>query len=570
MEFKIRGSMGMIAAMPGSLVAAGKAVHKDGIDDLHLINIPLKPENINFRYIKSVSAIPNETSGPYTQKRMRGRIGMNTVAGIDMGTQSVKVILYDWENKKIIARSQVPVDIIARNDGTREQKTEWYDAALEACFAAFSAEQKSTIRGIGISGHQHGFVPLDADGKALYNVKLWNDTSTAEECAILTEAAGGNDAVISEVCNLMLPGFTAPKILWLKRHHPEAFAKLKYIMLPHDYLNFILTGAYKMECGDASGTALFNGIRREWSKKLCGLIDPGLIGLLPDLIESNSAVGTVSRDAERRFGIPGGIPVSSGGGDNMMGAIGTGTVRDGFLTMSLGTSGTLYGYSDSPVSDPIRGLSGFNSSTGGYLPLLCTMNCTVATEQTRALFNLGVKEFDECADKAPIGADGVVFLPFFNGERTPNLPNGRASITGLTAANCSRENIARAAMESAIFGMRIGLEAFQALGFRAREIRLIGGGAKSAIWRKMAANIMNLPVKRPTSDEAAAMGGAIQALWCLLTAKGEKVAIADLTDAHVTIDEADCITPDPQAVAAYDRAYAEYNRYLGALAPLYV
>ncbi|HRR01947.1 MAG TPA: xylulokinase, partial [Treponemataceae bacterium] len=406
---------------------------------------------------------------------------MKTVAGIDMGTQSMKVILYNWETKEIVAKTQEPVDLIAKNDGTREQKAEWYDEALTKCFAGFTEEQRKSIQAVGVSGHQHGFVPLDKDGKALYNVKLWNDTSTVEECNILTEAAGGNDAVISEVCNLMLPGFTAPKILWLKRHKPEAFAQLRYIMLPHDYLNFLLTGNYVAECGDASGTALFNGIRRQWSEKICNLVDPGLIKLLPDLIESEKPAGKISREAAARFGLPGDIPVSSGGGDNMMGAIGTGTVRDGFLTMSLGTSGTLYGYSDSPVSDPEKGLSGFSSSTGGYLPLLCTMNCTVATEETRKLFGLGVKEFDECASKAPIGSEGVVFLPFFNGERTPNLPNGRASINGLNAANSSRENIARAAMESAIFGMRIGLEAFQALGFRAKEIRLIGGGAKSKI-----------------------------------------------------------------------------------------
>ncbi len=500
---------------------------------------------------------------------------MNTVAGIDMGTQSIKVILYDWESRKILAKTQVPIDLIAENDGTREQKAEWYDAALEKCFKEFTPEQRKTIKAIGVSGHQHGFVPLDADGKALYNVKLWNDTSTVEECKLLTEAAGGADSVIAEVCNLMLPGFTAPKIFWLKRHKPEAFAKLRYIMLPHDYLNFLFTGAYVMEAGDASGMALFNGIRREWSQKISSLIDPGLIKLLPSIISSDKPSGFVTAKAAARFGIPEGIPVSAGGGDNMMGAIGTGTVRDGFLTMSLGTSGTLYGYSDSPVSDPVKGLSGFNSSTGGYLPLLCTMNCTVATEETRALFNLEVKEFDACAAKAPIGAEGVVFLPFFNGERTPNLPNGRASIVGLTSANVSRENIARAAMESAIFGMRIGLEAFQALGFRAKEIRIIGGGSKSALWREIAANVMNLPVKRPDNDEAAAMGGALQALWCLegidAVKAGKSVdSIAKLTDAHIKINEADCINPNPSSVAAYDKAYAEYNKYLGALAPLYV
>jgi len=494
---------------------------------------------------------------------------MKTVAGIDMGTQSMKVILYNWETKEIVAKTQEPVDLIAKNDGTREQKAEWYDEALTKCFAGFTEEQRKSIQAVGVSGHQHGFVPLDKDGKALYNVKLWNDTSTVEECNILTEAAGGNDAVISEVCNLMLPGFTAPKILWLKRHKPEAFAQLRYIMLPHDYLNFLLTGNYVAECGDASGTALFNGIRRQWSEKICNLVDPGLIKLLPDLIESEKPAGKISREAAARFGLPGDIPVSSGGGDNMMGAIGTGTVRDGFLTMSLGTSGTLYGYSDSPVSDPEKGLSGFSSSTGGYLPLLCTMNCTVATEETRKLFGLGVKEFDECASKAPIGSEGVVFLPFFNGERTPNLPNGRASINGLNAANSSRENIARAAMESAIFGMRIGLEAFQALGFRAKEIRLIGGGAKSKIWRSIAANVMDLPVKLPASDEAAAIGGAVQALWCLMNLEGNKISIGELTDEHITINEDQCINPDPASVAAYNKAYAEYNRYLGALAPLY-
>lgn len=197
------------------------------------------------------------------------------------------------------------------------------------------------------------------------------------------------------------------------------------------------------------------------------------------------------------------------------------------------------------------------------------MNCTVATEETRKLFNLEIKEFDACASKAPIGSEGVVFLPFFNGERTPNLPNGRASINGLSAANTSRENIARAAMEAAIFGMRIGLEAFQALGFRAREIRLIGGGAKSQIWRSIAANVMNLPVKLPASDEAAAMGGAVQALWCLMNLEGKKTDIEELTDEHIQINEHGCINPDPASVAAYDKAYAEYNRYLGALAPLY-
>nr|WP_041611531.1 xylulokinase [Treponema primitia] len=495
---------------------------------------------------------------------------MRTVAGIDMGTQSIKVVLYDWNAKRIIASSHEPVDLIALDDGTREQKTEWYDAVLEKCFSAFSVEEKNSIAAIGVSGHQHGFVPLDADGKALYNVKLWNDTSTAEECRIITEAAGGDDAVIAEVCNLMLPGFTAPKILWLKRHKPEAFAKLRYIMLPHDYLNYRFTGEYKAECGDASGMALFNGAKRCWSQKICSIIDERIIGLLPPLISSDEPNGFVNAAAAERFGIPRGIPVSSGGGDNMMSAIGTGTVRDGFLSMSLGTSGTLYGYSQTPIADPKNGLSGFNSSTGGYLPLLCTMNCTVATEEVRRLFNLDVRELDALAEKSKPGAEGIVFLPFFNGERTPNLPNGRADICGITATNFTRENIARSALEAAIFGMRCGLEAFQGLGFRPQEIRITGGGSKSSVWRQMAADIMNIPVKRPVNAESAAMGGAIQALWCLLKKEGKGVDIAFLTDEHVDISEAESIKPDSITVAAYNKAYAEYNKYLKALSPIFV
>ncbi|MDR2499459.1 MAG: xylulokinase [Treponema sp.] len=491
------------------------------------------------------------------------------IAGIDMGTQSIKVALYDWKHKKIADAVQRPLELIAEQDGTREQRAQWYGEALDQCFAGFSAQERGAIQAIGISGHQHGLVPLDAAGEPLYNVKLWNDTSTAEECGIITRAAGGDDAVIAETRNLMLPGFTAPKILWLKRHKPEAFAKLRYIMLPHDYLNYLLTNAYRTEAGDASGTALFNGAVRAWSKPICRIIDENLFQLLPPVINAHEPNGLVTKQAAARFGIPPDIPVSAGGGDNMMGAIGTGAVEDGFLTMSLGTSGTLYGYSDTPLADPKHGISGFNSSTGGYLPLLCTMNCTVASEQFRALFAMSVQDFDQAAGSVPPGANGVVTLPFFNGERTPNLPAGRAAVLGLTAANASRAAIARSALESAIFGMRSGLDAFTALGFKAREIRVTGGGGKSPVWRRMAADIMNLPIKRPENDESAAMGAAIQALWCLLKREGRAVSIGELCAEHVSLRSDACVMPDPDNVRAYQKAYGEYLKYLNALTPLY-
>ena len=494
---------------------------------------------------------------------------MKTVAGIDLGTQSMKVVLYDFEAKKIIESSSCPMDLISESDGTREQKAEWFKDGLQKCFADLSSEGKGTIQALGVSGQQHGFVPLDETGEALYNVKLWNDTSTAAECDEITKALGGAVVAEAHVQNHILPGFTAPKILWLKNHKPDAFSRLAYIMLPHNYLNYLLTGCYTAEPGDASGTALFNSIRRVWSKKACGAIDSSLYDKLAPLIKSDEAAGTVSHEATLWLGLPEGVPVSSGGGDNMMSAIGTGAVKDGVLTMSMGTSGTLYGASASPVSDPENGISGFCSSTGGYLPLLCTMNCTVASEELRSLLDLGVKEFDEEAAKAPAGSQGVYVLPFFNGERTPNLPHGRASITGLTAANCSKANVARAALESAVFSMRGGLETFKNRGFCPTELRVTGGGSKSAVWRQIVADVMGLPVKVPTSSEAAALGAAFQALWCLKHTQGENVSIEAIVDEHVALNEMKSAFPQKENVQSYGEAFKGYQKLVETLSPLY-
>jgi xylulokinase len=365
----------------------------------------------------------------------------------------------------------------------------------------------------------------------------------------------------------MRPGYTAPKVLWLKNHKPKAFEKLRHILLPHNYINYLLTGEYWAEYGDASGTALFDVRERKWSSAVCKYISPDLEKYLPKLTASDKTAGKVSKAAAELYGINEGVLVSSGGGDNMMSAIGTGAVREGFLTMSLGTSGTLFGFSKKPVIDPTGNIAAFCSSSGGWLPLLCTMNCTVASEEFRKLFGFEVKAFDQTAEKAPIGADGIVILPFFNGERTPNLPNGRASVNGITISNFNKENIFRAALESAIFGMRIGLDGFKELGFKPKEIRLTGGGSKSPLWLSMAANITNVPVRTLVGSEAAAMGGALQALWCLQKSQGVKSSIETLADAHVALGAT--IKPDKKSVDEYNKAYALYSKYLGALSPLY-
>ena len=402
-------------------------------------------------------------------------------------------------------------------------------------------------------------------------MKLWCDTSTAEECRELTRAYGGEETLLKEIGNLILPGYTAGKILWLKKHRPDKYARMEKILLPHDYLNFYLTGDYTMEPGDASGTGLLNIREGRWDFKLLSLIDPDkdLASCLPRLLTPGEPAGRIQASAAAELGLPGGIPVSTGGGDNMMGAIGTGTVQDGFLTMSLGTSGTIYGYSDTPVIDPEGNLAAFFSSTGGWLPLLCTMNCTVGSEIMRDLFSRDLKTLNEQAERAPAGSGGIITLPFFNGERTPNLPHGRGCLLGMTGSNVNEENILRSAMEAAVLGMKLGIETFRNLSFQPREVRLIGGGAKSPLWRQITADILNLPVRVPVIEEAAAFGGALQALWTLERSAGKAESINRLIEEHVLLDESSTCRPAPGAVQIYETVYGEYNRYLDALTPLF-
>ncbi len=496
---------------------------------------------------------------------------MKTVIGIDNGTQSTKVIFYNFENKVIAASATASHALISGENGRSEQKAEWWIEALRNCFDEIDPEIRKSAVAVGVSGQQHGFVPLDSKGNVLQNVKLWCDTSTAAECSEIEENYGSGADILRNAGNRILPGYTASKILWLKKNYPDLYAEMEHILLPHDYINFYLTGNYTMEYGDASGTGLLNIYKRQWDRNILKALDPerDLSECLPDLIEAHETAGRISPEASLKFGIPEGIIVSSGGGDNMMGAIGTGATETGVITMSLGTSGTIYGYSEKPVIDPKGNLAAFCSSNGGYLPLLCTMNCTVATEQMRKLFDYGVKEFDEIASKAPAGSEGIVTLPFFNGERTPNLPKGKGCIVGMDMTNTKKENIFRSSMESAIFGLRKGLDTFRDLGFKVKEIRLIGGGAKSALWRQIASDILNLPVVVPKESESAALGAAVQALWVFNHKDGKASDLNYLVAEHVALSSKKGCVPVPENAAVYNEVYRIYNRYVGSLTEIF-
>ena len=488
--------------------------------------------------------------------------------GIDVGTQSVKALIYDAQQQRVADLASAPLKLISRADGSREQEALWWLDALHSCCDQLDADLKASVLAVAVSGQQHGFVPLDAAGAVLAPVKLWCDTATVFECDEITAVMGGPEACIEQVGNPVLSGYTASKILWLRRHRPELYARMATIFLPHDYLNFYLSGERAMEYGDASGTGLLDVRKRCWHRAMLDAIDPqrDLAECLPPLLEAGSTVGGLRSDVALELGLPKGIPVACGGGDNMMAAIGTGNVSEGRLTVSLGTSGTLFSYSDTPVTDTNGQLAGFCDSTGGWLPLVCTMNCTVSTELTRTLFNLTVQDLENCVGQASPGSDGVLTLPFFNGERTPNLPNATASLFGLSAANYTQANIMRSAMESSVYGLRSGLELLRQSGCPVQTVRLTGGGARSALWRQMVADIFQMPVSVQRIDEAAALGAAIQAMWVTRGASREELVA--LVDDHIDEDLTRCCTPNADAASIYEERYAEYLRYVHVVGAL--
>ena len=498
---------------------------------------------------------------------------MSRFLGIDVGTQSLKALVYDSEQREVAATGSSELQLISRADGTRQQLAEWWIEALHSAVAQIPEAVRSSVKAIGVSGQQHGFVPLDAEGTVLAPVKLWCDTATVSECEEISARFGGDQRCIDSVGNPILPGYTASKITWLKNHHPHRYAKLATILLPHDYVNYYLTGELSMECGDASGTGLLDIRSRGWHPEMLAAVDPerDLSGCLPPLVGAADTVGTLRAPLADRLGLPASTPVACGGGDNMMAAIGTGNVTEGRLTMSLGTSGTLFAYADAPCIDPAGELAAFCSSTGGWLPLLCTMNCTVASELARSLLEMDLATMESAAGGAAPGADGVVVLPFYNGERTPNLPNGKGCILGLNGDNMTSANIVRASMESAVFGLRAGLAAFarghDTLVDGIDEIRLTGGAAGSAVWRQIVADNFGRPVRLPASQEGAAMGAALNAMLLGSASHGDSRALAAEIDEHIAFDEPSSAVPDTEAAAVYDRQFTIYNDWLDELRP---
>jgi xylulokinase len=485
------------------------------------------------------------------------------VIGVDSGTQSTKTLILDAGNGAVRGSASAPHEMLPPLlPGQKEQDPEgWIHAVSQTIEEALQRSDvpRDQIVGIGISGQQHGLVALDSDDRVLRPAKLWCDTTTAPECGTIVERLGGTSGAISAVGNNILPGYTASKILWLRKNEPESYARLATVLLPHDYIVFWLTGRKVMEYGDASGTALMNVRDREWSSLALDAIDPTLRDKLPPLAPSDRAAGYVRADLARRWGMRSDVVVS-GSGDNMMAAIGTGNIQEGVVTASLGTSGTIFAFSSRPVIDPRGEVGAFCDATGGWLPLVCTMNVTVASEMVRSGFGLDLESFNRLAAAVPAGSEGLVMLPFFEGERTPDCAEGTGVLFGLRDRTFRAGHLSRAAMEGATLGMNYGLNRLRELGVVPREIRLTGGGSNSPVWRQIAADVFRCPTVGLQSSEGAAFGAALHALWVHENQRGAGLRIRDLTERFVRVDEATRAVPEATSVAVYEKLQELFER----------
>ena len=423
-------------------------------------------------------------------------------------------MLRDPATGAIVAIGRAPHELVARDDGTSEQDPAWWIDAVQIAVRDAMRSGRFEIGGIGVSGQQHGLVCLDARDRPVRAAKLWNDTTTAGEAVQLTAKLGGRDRVLELTGNLLLTGYTAPKMAWLAAHEADAYARTIRMCLPHDYLNLWLTGRFVTEPGDASGTAYFDVRGRRYSDEVLAALDDrrDWAATLPPIAPSLEIIGTLRREAADALGLVAGIPVSAGGGDNMCAAIGTDAVAEGPVVVSLGTSGTAFSFRSEPAIDPLGEAAAFCDSTGGWLPMGVTLNCTSATEWARALFGMDHAAVDAAVANGQV--TGLTFLPYLSGERTPNRPEATGVFVGLRASH-GPEDIVQAVVEGVTFGLAYALEALRRTGVTCTEVALVGGGSTSDVWAQLCADVFAVPVSRPAITEAAAAGAARQAQWAV-------------------------------------------------------
>ncbi len=481
--------------------------------------------------------------------------------GVDLGTSAVKLLLMDETGDiKNIVSKEYP--LFFPHPGWSEQNPEdWFEKSVEGIKELTEGFDRSKVAGISFGGQMHGLVALDKDDQVIRPAILWNDGRTGEETDYLNNVIG-KDKLSQYTANIAFAGFTAPKILWMKKHEPENFAKIVKIMLPKDYLAYKLSGSFCTDVSDASGMLLMDVKNRCWSKEMldiCGITEE----MLPKLYESYEVVGTLKEDVAGALGLSADVKVIAGAGDNAAAAVGTGTVGDGMCNISLGTSGTIFISSEKFGVDENNALHSFAHADGNYHLMGCMLSAASCNKWWMEDI-LKTKEFaKEQEGITKLGENNVFYLPYLMGERSPhNDPDARAMFIGMSM-DTTREDMTQAVLEGVAFGLRDSLEVARSLGIQIERTKICGGGAKSPLWKKIIANVMNLKVDVIESEEGPALGGAmLAAVGC-----GEYPDVKTIAEKIVKV--VDTVEPEEELVKKYEEKYRKFRTIYPTVKCLY-
>ena len=478
--------------------------------------------------------------------------------GVDLGTSSVKLVLMD-EKGTIHGTTSREYPLYFPQPGWSEQNPEdWYREAVDGLKELLKDVDKTQVAGISFGGQMHGLVILDESDNVIRPAILWNDGRTQKQVDYLNGEIG-KDKLSEYTANIAFAGFTAPKILWVEENEPENFKKIKKIMLPKDYLAYKFTGTFCTDYSDASGMLLLDVKNRKWSKEMCDICHI-TEDMLPQLFESYEKVGELTKELSSELGLNAGVVVAAGAGDNAAAAVGTGTVGNNRCNISLGTSGTIFMSSDSFAVDKNNALHSFDHADGHFHLMGCMLSAASCNKWWMDEI-LKTKDYaDEQKGIEKLGENHVFFLPYLMGERSPwNNPNARATFTGITM-DTTREDMTQAVLEGVAFATRDMYEVAKSIGVAPKRTMICGGGAKSPLWRKMIANILNIEVDVPACEEGPGMGGAMLAM----VACGAYKSVEDAAAAIVKVDKTE--KPDPELVAKYEARYQQFKNIYPALA----
>lgn len=481
--------------------------------------------------------------------------------GVDLGTSSVKLLVMDetGDIKNSVSREY---PLYFPKPGWSEQKPEdWYNELMDGLKELLQTVDRSQVEGISFSGQMHGMVILDENDQVIRPAILWNDGRTSEECDYLNNVIGRKK--ISEyTANMALTGFTAPKLMWVKKHEPENFAKISKLMLPKDYIAYRLSGVHCTDVSDASGMLLFDVKNKCWSKEMLEIV--GLKeSQLAKVFESYQVVGTIKSELAEELGIPATTKIIAGGGDNAVAAVGNGTVGHGMCSISLGTSGTVFIATKEFAVDDNNSLHSFAHADGKYHFLGCMLSAASCNKWWMDEI-LRTKEYGKEQEKiTTLGENNVFFLPYLMGERTPhNDPNARGTFIGMTL-DTTREDMTQAVLEGVTFALRDAFEITKQLGMDIKRVRILGGGAKSPLWCKIVANILDVKVDKINSEEGPAFGAAIlAAVGC-----GKFTSVEEASNRLIKI--VSTVEQDSDIVEKYNERYEIFKGLYPALKDIY-